>query len=94
MDAREAISQAKNYVSDVFRDESISNLGLEEVEFDEGDQIWKVTVGFSRPWNTVRNALTAIAGEPAARRSYKVVRIRDADHAVLSITDRNRELDH
>jgi hypothetical protein len=93
MNVKEAIKLAKEYVADVFGDENLYNLGLEEVEFDESDQTWKVTVGFSRPWNTVRNALTALAGEPAARRTYKVVRIRDSDREVVSVKGRERELE-
>jgi hypothetical protein len=93
MNVKEAISQAKQYISDVFRDENISNLGLEEVEFDDGDKTWKVTLGFSRPWNAVRNAITALTGEPAARRTYKVVSIRDSDSEVVSVKNRERELE-
>ena len=85
---RDAIAIAKQYVADVFADENIINLGLEEVAFDDQGGAWNVTVGFSRPWNTVRNALTALAGEPAVLRSYKTVRVDDKTRDVLSIKDR------
>ena len=68
MDVKAAARTAKSYVTDLFADEEITNVGLEEVEFDEGQDRWIVTVGFSRPWDQ-RNALTAALGEgrPAAR---------------------------
>ena len=54
MEVKEAIAAAKAYVKDVFADESISNLGLEEVEFEPKSHKWKITVAFSRPWNSPR----------------------------------------
>jgi hypothetical protein len=79
MDVKSAVRNALEYVNDLFAAENISNLGLEEVEFDEKENIWIVTVGFSRPWDySTKNALTALAnpsGQP--KRSYKVVRIHD-----------------
>ncbi len=73
MDVKDAIKVAKGWVSDIYSDEGILNLGLEEVEFDEAAQLWKITVGFSRPWNTLRGALSSIGGDVGARRAYRVV---------------------
>jgi len=88
MDTKEAIKLAKEHVMDMFADEGIYNLGLEEVSFNEADKIWNVTLGFSRPWNTARNAFTALTGEEAPKRSYKIIRISDADKKIVSL---NRE---
>lgn len=85
MDVKQAVREAKNYVSDLLDDEGIQDLGLEEIEFDESDQTWNVTLGFSRRWNYVRNALTPIAGERALRRSYRLVKVRDSDGQVTSV---------
>ena len=35
MDVKEAVAIAKRHVSHIFSEERITNLGLEEVEFDE-----------------------------------------------------------
>ncbi len=51
MDVKEAVGTAKKYVDDLFANESIANVGLEEVAFDDTKHAWKVTVGFSRTWN-------------------------------------------
>lgn len=85
MEVKEAVRAAKAYVSDLFAEESIINLGLEEVSFDDAAGTWDVTLGFSRPWNTIKNALTAISGDAATRRAYRVVEIRDSDGKVLSV---------
>ena len=53
MDMKDAAKLAKEYVADLFDEEGISNVGLEEIVFrdDGGDEYWDVTVGFSRPWD-------------------------------------------
>ena len=44
MDVKEAVLTAKRYVADVFADEGIADIGLEEVEFDEASDVWMVTI--------------------------------------------------
>jgi hypothetical protein len=87
MDLKEAIALAKQHIQDVFAEERIGDLGLEEVEFDEASQNWLITVGFSRPWDTGR-----IAGMPSqmfpSKRDFKVVKISDNTQKVLSIKNR------
>ena len=51
MDVKAVAQRAKTYVVDLFDDEEISNVGLEEVEFDDSVDRWIVTIGFSRPWD-------------------------------------------
>jgi len=54
MDVKGAIATAKHYVKDVYAEEEVTNLGLEEVEHVLAAGNWVVTLGFSRPWNTPR----------------------------------------
>lgn len=91
MDVKEAVAAAKQYVAELFAQEGIINLGLEEVEFDDQAGEWRVTVGFSRPWDLVTGlaVLATPPGQINPRRSYKVVRISDATGAVISVKDRN-----
>ncbi len=94
MDVREAITVAKTYLANVYTGEDIRNLGLEEVEFDEGSDTWCITLGFSRPWDHPphRNSPLAITlGEPPQpelRRAYKVLRVSSGDGSVESLKDR------
>jgi len=78
MDVKEAVKAAKNWVLDVMQEEQPTNLGLEEVEFDEAQHLWKITLGFSRPWSG--NALSALAGQ--AQRAYRTIIVRDRDGSV------------
>lgn len=92
MDVKEAVNQAKRYVAQLFADEQIVNLGLEEVEFDDAGPTWSVTVGFSRPWEseTVSPAMRSLSpfGPSSYRRCYKVVRVADDTGHVLSVKNR------
>jgi hypothetical protein len=88
MDVKHAVDIAKKYVGELFVQEGISNLGLEEVEFDEQMGEWRVTVGFSRPWDSI-GGIAGFATQPNPRRSYKVVRISDASGLVVSVKNRD-----
>src|SRR5215468_4738377 len=63
MDVREAVKQAKSWIQDVMADERPEHIGLEEVEFDDTARVWKITLGFSRPWNSTKSALSTLTGE-------------------------------
>ena len=87
MVVKEAAHAAKEYLLDLLSEEQITNVGIEEVEFENGAQDWKITIGFSRPWDQKNAVLTAL-GDQSPARSYKVIRISDNDGQVKSVTDR------
>ncbi len=88
MEVKYAVAAAKRYLSDLLDEEGLSNVGLEEIEYDETNGIWNVTLGFSRPWNTLKGPLSTIAGEAPARRAYRVLKVRDADGVVVAMKKR------
>lgn len=91
MDVKEAARTAKEYLQELFSSEQIRNVGLEEVEFDRMSHCWKITVGFSRPWDQGNSLIAKLGeqlGEQRPARSYKVIRIDDRDGRVESLTDR------
>ena len=87
MDVKEAVRIAKEYLGDLFEAEPITNVGLEEVVFEDASNSWKVTIGFSRPWDQKGLLVTALA-ERGPERSYKVLRIDNDNGRVESLTDR------
>jgi len=87
MDIKQAVSIAKQNIIELFGEEGLINVGLEEVERDGA--FWHITIGFSRPWNSTRNALTAITGEMLPKRAYRVVSLSDDDGNLLSIKRRD-----
>ena len=89
MNVKEAVAVAKGYLTQLYVGEEITDVGLEEVDFDDSSDYWNVTIGFARPWN--RLAPPAHPLSPASRaaaRSYKVVRIDDDTGEVKSLKDR------
>ena len=83
MEVKQAVEAAKHYIIELFRDEGITDLGLEEVEKKGG--YWNVTIGFSRPWD--RRVGSVLSGGNS--RTYKTIEVRDEDGHVLSVKDRN-----
>jgi len=90
MEVKEAVSLAKQYVSDILHDEAVSSIGLEEVEFDDAQHAWRVTIGFTRPFDYVTSATDILTGNKTLKRTYKVLLISDAGRSVISFKNRDR----
>ena len=90
MDLREAVNHAISVVVDLLADQEISDVGLEEVDASNTDRIWRITVGFYRPWdNKPSNALAALAlSKDKQLRTYKVVGINMDDGSLAYIRNR------
>ena len=84
-DVHTAVDLAKATVNDLFKPKS--NPRLEEVNFEDerGHDFWKITVSFLSPSDAHP---LAWALEPKMVRRFKVVRIRDRDGKVVSVTRR------
>ena len=88
MDVKQAVRKAKEYVASLYDDEDITDIGLEEVEFEELSGHWRVTIGFSRPWDRAITVGILQIQDFRRRRSYKVVSINDSDGETTSLQDR------
>ena len=84
-EAKQAVSIAKHHLQEIYQDETLLNLGLEEVENRVGLG-WLVTLGFSRPWNNPLNPIVASLANP--RRTYKVVNVA-TDGSIQSIKNKD-----
>lgn len=88
MEVKEAIATAKKYVKDIYADEQVAALTVEEVEYIPSAGNWLVTIGFSRAWSAPRTRAQEVLENMGAftnlKRSEKVVTIAD-DGAVLSM---------
>lgn len=87
MDVQEAVRLAKDYVRSVYADEQITNVGLEEIKLDGGTGVWRITIGFSRPWDAQRGFAASQLRAPPIR-SLKVVNIDDGSGNVVSMAAR------
>ena len=87
MNVKEAVQAANEYLADLYDRERITNVGLEEVVFEDRSNSWKITIGFSRPWDH-KNALVVTLADARPSHSYKVVSINDDSGKVEYQTDR------
>lgn len=89
MNVKEAIGFAKQHARDVFADENMSDLGVEEVDHEGED--WRITLGLSRPWDRTRPIFAAVANEEKPpKRSYHVFTISDRDGSLINTRLRER----
>ena len=92
MQVKAAVQTALEHVKSLYESESLSNLGLEEVEFDDEAGKWLVTVGFSRPWDYPQNRIAELADTSLPKRSFKVVYIDDESQSVRAVKNRDVSL--
>ena len=85
MEVKEAVKFAKEYIADLYDGEGISNIGLEEVDFDDKEKEWAVTIGFFRPWEQPNNNTFTTNAVRRNSRTYKVVHINDFYSKVTSV---------
>jgi len=85
MNVKDAVKKAIEYIADVFESENPENIGLEEVVLNEDDDVWEVTIGFSRPWDYPKGGLITGLQAQNPKRQYKVVRIDNKSGEVKSI---------
>lgn len=87
MDVNQAVRKAKDYIGELYADEGISRIGLEEIRFDR--DAWDVTIGFVRSFNDQpAGQLAAALLNAPRRRIYKIVRINPDTHDIVAMTHR------
>lgn len=77
IDVKEAIQISRNYLSELYRNDEIRDLSLEEVELSEDNRFWLVTLTFTQQLTQPLNPIEAMTG-PKYARLTKEVKI-DAD---------------
>ncbi len=87
MDVKEAAQMSREYIADLFGDEGITDVRLEEVVIDDRSGDWRITIGFERPREYKSGTLGERMSLQRRERSYKVVRMNQ-DGRIKSVTDR------
>jgi hypothetical protein len=80
MDMRAAVAVAKQQINDLFAAAAPQNVRLEAFLYDDHLMVWSLTIGFALSGRAESSELQA--------RSYKIVRVSEANKSVLSISDR------
>jgi hypothetical protein len=78
MDLQGAVAVARQRLDELFAADPPRDVRLEGLLYDDHLMVWSLTIGF---------ALPSQPAEPPVR-TYKIVRVAEADKSVLSIVDR------
>jgi len=91
IDMKTAVRAARQFTLDLFESETLPNLALEEIEFDESSHQWQVTLGFDSPHKIKRktNGPSLFPTiEEEIQREYKQFNIDAEDGHLVSMTMR------
>lgn len=84
VDVKEAVRRALAYLRDLYSDEALPNLRLEEVELSDDGRHWLITYGFTAAEQDIEsNGLWSTVGGSTTRqrRDYKLIQV-DAETGV------------
>lgn len=94
LDVKEAVTDARKHARELFTDERLNNLALEEVDFDENHNQWLITLGYDSP-SGVRRKKSGPAVFPTVeeetKREYKVFRLDAETGRLISMKIRHAE---
>ena len=97
IDVKEAIKIANEYFVDLYAEQKYSDILLEEVEYDEDDNVWHITLGYSPPRTILEDVkdplspLSHLSSFSTIDRKYKIFRIDAETSNVLSMKIRTLE---
>lgn len=81
MEVKEIVRTAMDQMAYILADENPTNIGFEEIIYDDDDKLWDVTVGFSRPWD-YPNGTFVLGGRTQPARHYKIVKVNNEGDVV------------
>ncbi len=99
MDVKDAARTAAAYVADLFAEEGIQKIALEEVTFDNLKDVWNVTIGFYRDLDKRADIASIVGASLGAdapswrKRTFKIVSIDNGTGKILSLTHRSLPAD-
>lgn len=95
MDLRTAVNLANRAIYELYPEDVLQNLLLEEVEreVEATGEYWYVTLGFDRPLKKESGAQGGILPNRSSRRTYKRFKIEEGSEEVVGMRDRELELD-
>ena len=91
---KDAIKKAFELFEDIYEGQKIPNKLLEEIEYDDTSDIWKVVIGFDSDHIITRtegNAFNSIIGGASTikerKRKYKQIRLKGGDGSFVNMLD-------
>ncbi|HKP76251.1 MAG TPA: hypothetical protein VJT67_12055 [Longimicrobiaceae bacterium] len=91
VDVKQAVKSAESYARELFGDQELSHLRLEEVEFSELEALWKVTLGWVEPAVAKPGLVFSNGSIQRLPRVYKVFEVDAETGKVRSMKIRDLE---
>lgn len=89
---KDAINKSFQYLAEMYEGEELPNKLLEEIEYDESADVWKIVIGFDSNRVTTTTAGNALLGSGSTikkkERNYKQIRLKGADGSFAGMFDR------
>lgn len=90
LELKETIKKAFEHFELIYEGEKLPNKLLEEIEYDDESDIWKVVIGFDSDRITTRTEGSAMFGTATVRekeRKYKQIRLKGQDGSFVKMLD-------
>lgn len=81
LDVKAAVATAVTYLKDLYSDEQLKNIRLEEVWLSDDEKYWYITIGYDSP----TPALHPLATLRPSEREYKLFKVRVEDGRVMEM---------
>jgi len=82
IEVKEAVARALEFLGDIYANEKLKDVRLEEVERDDRAPYWFVTLSYLKE-STPSNVAAAISG--SSGREYKVIKLNSENGEVVSM---------
>jgi hypothetical protein len=81
LDVKAAVTTAVTYLKDLYSEEELKNIRLEEVWLSDDEKYWYVTIGY----NSLTSARDPLASLRLPEREYKLFKVRVEDGRVMKM---------
>ena len=85
IEVKHAVRQAVAFLQEVYGDEAVGDVRVEEVELSEDGSAWHVTLSFAPPSGRSTSSDLAAALGVLTKREYKIVTVSSPTGAVRSM---------
>jgi hypothetical protein len=81
LDVKAAVTTAVTYLKDLYSEDELKNIRLEEVWLSDDEKYWYVTIGY----NSLTSARDPLASLRLPEREYKLFKVRVEDGRVMKM---------
>ena len=91
LDLKDAIKKAFEFFEQIYEGQKLPNKLLEEIEYDDSDDVWKIVIGFDSERITTKTEGLALFPSTVQEkeRKYKQIRLKGKDGSFVKMADQS-----